>query len=84
VLVIEPLAADRFADDATNPYARIGYAISTLVCTPSSLSQPGGAALGAMAGEARLRDVAARAGLTRVERVAVDAAPLNIVLAARP
>ncbi|GAA2744251.1 class I SAM-dependent methyltransferase [Kitasatospora cinereorecta] len=84
VLVVEPLAADRFADDFANPYARIGYAISTLVCTPSSLAQPGAAALGAMAGEARLREVLAAAGLTRVRRIAQDSAPVNIVLEARP
>ena len=84
VLIIEPRAADRFEDDFTNPYARVGYAISTMACTPSALSQPGRAALGAMAGEARLREVAAAAGLTDVRRVAADAAPFNIVLAARP
>jgi SAM-dependent methyltransferase len=84
VLVIEPLAADRFADDFTNPYARIGYAVSTMVCTPSSLAQPGQAALGAMAGEARLRKTLARAGFGRVERIARDAAPMNIVLRAQP
>jgi SAM-dependent methyltransferase len=84
VLIIEPRAADRFEDDFTNPYARVGYAISTMACTPSSLSQPGRAALGAMAGEARLREVAAAAGLADVRRVAADAAPVNIVLAARP
>src|SRR5262249_36547333 len=53
VFVAEPLAADRFEDDLSNPYARIGYAISTLVCTPSSLSQRGALGLGAMAGPAR-------------------------------
>jgi ubiquinone/menaquinone biosynthesis C-methylase UbiE len=84
VMVIEPLAADRFEDDFTNPYARVGYAISTMVCTPSSLAQPGAAALGAMAGEARIRQVLADAGYTRVRRVAQDAAPFNIVLEARP
>ncbi|GIH05215.1 SAM-dependent methyltransferase [Rhizocola hellebori] len=84
VLIIEPLAADRFEDDFSNPYARIGYAISTMACTPSSLSQPVGAALGAMAGEAKLREVAAAAGFERVERIAADAAPFNIILAARP
>ena len=84
VMVIEPLAADRFEDDFTNPYARIGYAISTMVCTPSSLAQPGAAALGAMAGETRIRRVLADAGYTRVRRVAQDAAPFNIVLEARP
>jgi ubiquinone/menaquinone biosynthesis C-methylase UbiE len=82
-MIIEPLAADRLEEDFTNPYARIGYAISTLVCTPSSLVQPGAAALGAMAGEARLRQVLAEAGYTRVRRVAQDAAPFNIVLEAR-
>jgi len=84
VMVIEPLAADRFEDDFTNPYARIGYAISTMVCTPSSLAQPGAAALGAMAGETRIRRVLADAGYTRVRRVAQEAAPFNIVLEARP
>jgi ubiquinone/menaquinone biosynthesis C-methylase UbiE len=83
-MIIEPLAADRLEDDFTNPYARIGYAISTLVCTPSSLAQPGATALGAMAGEARLRQVLTEAGYTRVRRVAQQAAPFNIVLEARP
>ena len=84
VLVVEPLAADRFEDDFANPYARVGYAISTMVCTPSSLAQPGAAALGAMAGETRIRQVLADAGFTRVRRVAQEAAPFNIVLEARP
>jgi len=48
------------------------------------MAQPGRAALGAMAGEARLREVLAQAGFTRVDRVAADAAPLNIILVARP
>jgi len=82
--LIEPLAADRFEDDFTNPYARVGHAISTMVCTPSSLAQPGAAALGAMAGETRIRQVLADAGCTRVRRVAQEAAPFNIVLEARP
>lgn len=66
------------------PYARVGHAISTMVCTPSSLAQPGAAALGAMAGETRIRQVLADAGCTRVRRVAAEAAPFNIVLEARP
>jgi SAM-dependent methyltransferase len=84
VLVIEPLASDEFADDFANPYARIGYAVSTLVCTPSSLSQPGAAGLGAMAGEAKLREVLDAGGLSKVRRIAKDAAPFNIILEARP
>lgn len=84
VLVVEPLAADRFADDFTNPYARIGYAISTLVCTPSALAQHGATVLGAMAGESRLREVLTTAGFTRLRRLARDGAPINLVLEARP
>lgn len=84
VMVVEPLAADRLEDDFANPYARIGYSISTLVCTPSALAQPGGAALGTMAGEARLRSVLNDAGFGSVRRVAQDAAMFNIVLEARP
>jgi SAM-dependent methyltransferase len=84
VMIIEPLAADRLEDDFTNPYARVGYAISTMVCTPSSLAQPGAAALGAMAGETRLRQVLTAAGYPNVRRVAQQAAPFNIVLEARP
>ncbi|KUJ64933.1 hypothetical protein ACZ90_53440 [Streptomyces albus subsp. albus] len=84
VLLVEPLAADRFEDDFANPYARIGYAVSTLVRAPSSLAQPGVAALGAMAGEARLRDVLTAGGLTRVRRIAQDSAPINIILEVRP
>src|SRR5690606_14231588 len=84
VLVAEPLAADRFEDDFANPYARIGYAISTLVCTPSSLSQPGALGLGAMAGEARLRQVLAEGGLGSVRRLPAEIAPFNILLEARP
>jgi hypothetical protein len=84
VMVVEPLAADRREDDFTNPYARIGYAISTLMCTPSSLAQPGAAALGAMAGETQLGQVLAEAGYTRVRRIAQKAARFNIVLGARP
>ena len=82
-VVIEPNAADRLEDNAGNPYAPIGYAISTLVCTPSSLGQPGMAALGTMAGPERLRRVLVDAGFGDVQRVAEDS-PFNIVLTARP
>ncbi len=84
LLVAEPLAADRFADEGANPYARIGYAISTLACLPSSLSQPGGLGLGAMAGESRLREVIAEAGFTRIRRIHAESAPFTILLQVRP
>src|SRR5919107_481687 len=78
-------AADR-AEDNLNPSGRMFYAVSTLVCTPNALSQqgPGGPEpLGTLAGEPRLRDVAAAAGFTRARRIPVDA-PLNLVLELRP
>jgi SAM-dependent methyltransferase len=84
VFVAEPLAADRFEDDLSNPYARIGYAISTLVCTPSSLSQPGALGLGAMAGPARLQQVLAEGGLRTVRRLPAELAPFNLLFEARP
>ena len=84
VLLVEPLAADH-VEDNLNPTGRMFYAVSTLVCTPNALSQqvPGGPApLGTLAGEPRLREVAAAAGFTRVRRLPV-AAPLNLVLELR-
>ena len=68
-------------EDNLNPVGRVFYSASTLICTPASLSQEVGAALGAQAGEARLRDVAAAAGFTRFRRAA--GTPFNMVLQAQ-
>ena len=80
-LIVEPFAGDR-VEDNLNPVGRVYYAVSTLVCTPASLAQEVGLALGAQAGEARLRDVVVAAGFTRFRRVAET--PFNLVLEARP
>ena len=61
-LIVEPFAGDR-VEDNLNPVGRVYYAASTLLCTPASLSQEVGLALGAQAGEARLRDVVTRGRL---------------------
>src|SRR5262249_31407319 len=58
------------------------YSVSTLVCTQASLAQEVGTALGAQAGEARLRDVLTRGGVTRVRRAA--GTPFNILLGVKP
>src|SRR3954467_2283570 len=79
LMIIEPFAADDVADNLT-PVGAAYYGFSTLLCTPSSLSQDVGAALGAQAGEARLRDVVTSAGFTALRRVAET--PFNIVLQA--
>jgi 2-polyprenyl-3-methyl-5-hydroxy-6-metoxy-1,4-benzoquinol methylase len=80
-MIVEPRAGDSVPENL-NPVGRAYYAFSTLLCTPSSLAQEGGLALGAQAGEARLREVLESAGFTRVRRAAET--PFNIVLEARP
>ena len=81
LLIVEPFAGDSVADNL-NPVGQVYYGASTLLCTPNSLSQEVGTALGAQAGEARLREVVTGAGFTRFRRVAET--PFNIVLEARP
>jgi len=80
-MLVEPFAHDR-VEDNLNPIGRVFYSVSTLVCTPASLSQEVGLALGAQAGECRLREVLERAGFTRVRRATET--PFNLVIEARP
>jgi SAM-dependent methyltransferase len=80
-LIVEPYANDDVEDNLT-PVGRVFYSASTLICTPASLSQEVGAALGAQAGEARLRSVVTAGGFTRFRRAAET--PFNLVLEARP
>jgi SAM-dependent methyltransferase len=79
-MLVEPFAGDRLEDNL-NPVGRIYYAASTMICTPASLDQEVGLALGAQAGEARLRNVATEAGLTRFRRATET--PFNLILEAR-
>ena len=80
-LLVEPFAGDRLEENL-NPVGRIYYAASTMLCTPSSLSQEVGLALGAQAGEARIANVVKQAGFTRFRRAAQT--PFNIVYEVRP
>jgi SAM-dependent methyltransferase len=80
-MIVEPAAGDR-VEDNLNPVGRAYYGFSTLLCTPSSLSQEVGLALGAQAGEARIRDLVTTAGFTRFRRAAQT--PFNLVFEARP
>ena len=80
-MVVEPMAGDTLQSNL-NPVGRIFYAASTMICVPTSKAQEVGAALGAQAGEARLRDVIAGAGFSRVRRATET--PFNMVLEARP
>ena len=79
-MVIEPFAGDDLTENLT-PVGAAYYGFSTLLCTPSSLSQDMGTALGAQAGEARLRAIVTAGGFTTLRRVAET--PFNIVLEAR-
>jgi SAM-dependent methyltransferase len=80
-MIVEPMAGDR-VEDNLNPVGRAYYGFSTFLCTPASLSQEVGLALGAQAGEARLGDVVAAGGFSRFRRVAET--PFNLVFEARP
>jgi SAM-dependent methyltransferase len=80
-LIVEPAAGDR-VEDNLNPVGRAYYSFSTLLCTPSSLAQEVGLALGAQAGEARIRNVVTAAGFTSFRRAAET--PFNLVFEARP
>ena len=80
-LIVEPFASDT-VEGNLNPVGRIYYAASTMICVPASLSQDVGLALGAQAGEARLRQVVQAGGFTRFRRA--TATPFNLVLEARP
>jgi hypothetical protein len=75
------VAGDSLSDNL-NPLGRMYYSASTMICTPASLSQEVGLALGAQAGERRLKEVLSEGGFTRVRRAAES--PFNMILEARP
>ncbi len=79
-MIVEPRAGDRVTDNF-NPVGRVYYAASTLVCTPGSLSQEVGLALGAQAGEAPIRAIADRMGFRRFRRASET--PLHAVYEVR-
>jgi SAM-dependent methyltransferase len=80
-MIVEPFAHDR-SNENHNPIGRVFYSASTMVCTPASLAQEVGAALGAQAGEQRIREVTTNAGFKRFRRAAET--PFNLVFEARP
>jgi SAM-dependent methyltransferase len=82
VVTLDPVAGDSLGENLANPMAAMFYGISTFLCTPTAVAQHGDHALGAMGGEAALRQILVDAGLERVERVAPDA-PFNMVITGR-
>lgn len=81
VMLVEPFANDRLEDNL-NTIGRLFYCGSTTLCCPHSLSEEGGMALGAQAGESRMADVFQRAGFGSFRRATEN--PFNIVYEARP
>jgi SAM-dependent methyltransferase len=80
-MVVEPMAGDR-VEDNLNTVGRAFYGFSTLLCTPASLSQDVGLALGTQAGPAKIRDVSTTAGFTAFRTAATT--PFNNVFEIRP
>ena len=80
-MIVEPFANDS-VEENLNPVGRVFYGASTVICTPASLAQEVGLALGAQAGQARLTEVLNEGGFTRVRRATET--PFNLVLEARP
>jgi 2-polyprenyl-3-methyl-5-hydroxy-6-metoxy-1,4-benzoquinol methylase len=80
-LLVEPFANDR-VEENLNPVGRVFYGASTVFCVPCSLAGHG-PALGAQAGEARLREIVVEGGGFSRFRRATET-PFNLVLEARP
>jgi 2-polyprenyl-3-methyl-5-hydroxy-6-metoxy-1,4-benzoquinol methylase len=80
-MIVEPFAGDKLEDNL-NPIGRAFYGASTLLCTPASLSQEVGLALGAQAGEKRLREVVTSGGFKHFRRATQT--PFNLIFEARP
>jgi ubiquinone/menaquinone biosynthesis C-methylase UbiE len=80
-MIVEPAAGDRLEENL-NPVSRLYYAASTMICVPTSLDQPLGAALGAQAGLKTLSSVISEAGFRSVRKATET--PFNMILEARP
>jgi len=80
VMIVEPYAADAVEDNA-GPIGRLYYSASTVLCTAHAISENGGHALGAQAGEAALAEVFTEAGFSHWRHAAET--PFNLVLEAR-
>ena len=80
-MIVEPFANDTVQDNL-NPIGRLYYSASTLICTPASLSQEVGLALGAQAGEAKIRQVVTEGGFGSFKRTGET--PFNLIYEARP
>jgi SAM-dependent methyltransferase len=79
-MIIEPMANDKLEENL-NVVGRTFYAASTLVCVPNSLAD-NGPALGAQAGEKKIKEILEAAEFTKFRRATQT--PFNIVYEAKP
>jgi SAM-dependent methyltransferase len=79
-MMVEPFANDK-VEDNLNPLGRVFYAASTMICVPASLNE-NGPALGAQAGEERIRELVKSAGFSKFRRATQT--PFNLIFEARP
>src|SRR5215213_5119048 len=79
-MIIEPMANDK-VEDNLNLVGRIYYAASTVVCVPNSLAD-NGPALGAQAGEKRIKEIVEAVGFTKFRRATQT--PFNIIYEVKP
>ena len=79
-MIIEPMANDKIEENL-NLVGRTYYAASTLVCVPNSLAD-NGPALGAQAGEKKIKKIVEAAGFTKFRRATQT--PFNIIYEAKP
>lgn len=80
-MIVEPFAEDNLADNL-NPVGSTYYGFSTMICVPSSLSQPNAKALGAQAGESRIKQEVLKGGFRAFRRASET--PFNLIYEARP
>ena len=79
-VLVEPFANNKLEDNF-NPLGRAFYSGSAVVCVPASLNE-NGPALGAQAGEEKIREIVMSAGFSKFRRATQT--PFNLVLEARP
>jgi SAM-dependent methyltransferase len=79
-MLVEPFSNDK-VEDNLNPIGRLFYSASALVCVPASLNE-NGPALGAQAGEARIKEIVTGAGFSKFRRATQT--PFNLIFEARP
>ena len=79
-MLVEPFANDKLEDNL-NSIGRAFYSGSTMICVPASLNE-NGPALGAQAGEERIKEVVTSVGFSKFRRATQT--PFNLVFEARP